>query len=469
MDRAGPCRCGVIRSGRAIVSDRFTIPAVGDPSAVVFPSMHRHALANGTRVWFIPHAGVPAVTVSLILDGGVAADPSDRPGLASLVGALVTEGAGGRDAIAMADAVARIGAHLSVDSGADISAVTLTTLTEHFEAGLGLVADVVQRPMFLAPDFDRARDLRRSRLIQASRSASTIADRGILSAVFGDHPYGHGAFGTTQSLEAMTVDELRGFWAQAWGPSRATLLVSGDIAASRVEAAAADAFGQWTSEARPPARLIVPEANIERRILVVNKPGASQSEIRVGHHGPPRRTPDYHALITLNALLGGQFTSRLNRNLRETRAITYGVRSSFEFRRVGGLFSCDTSVQGNATADAVSEILRECAKVSAAGDIQPEEIASAKASLTRGYVRHFETAVHLVRAMSQLVTHDLEPDVFDQFVPAVEGVEAAALTSAARSAILPDQAAVVVVGDMESVGPSLESLGRTVLPIQVEF
>jgi predicted Zn-dependent peptidase len=174
-------------------------------------------------------------------------------------------------------------------------------------------------------------------------------------------------------------------------------------------------------------------------------------------------------LLVLNAVLGGQFTSRLNRNLRETRAITYGVRSSFEMRRVGGLFSCDTSVQPDATAVAISEILRECRHVSVEGDVRPEELTQAKASLTRGYVRHFETASHLVRAMTQLATHDLPPEVFDEFVPAIEAVDVAAVTRVAGATVLPDQAAVIVVGDFGRIAESLSQLGRAATPIQIEF
>lgn len=451
------------------MTDRFTLPDVGAPASIAFPAIHRYALANGTRVWFIPHTGVPAVTLSIVMDGGVASDPADRHGLASLVGALLTEGAGGRDAIAMADALARIGAHLSVESGADISSVTLTTLSQHLDAGFRLLSDVVRRPMFVPADFERARDLRRTRLIQASRSPATIADRALLQAVFADHPYGHGAFGTTRSLAAMSLDELRTHWAQTWGPSRATLLVSGDVTARQVEAASEAAFGDWTSDARPPARLVVPAPNVERRILVVPRPDATQSELRVGHHGPPRRTPDYHALLALNAVLGGQFTSRLNRNLRETRAITYGVRSSFDMRRVGGMFAVDTSVQADATSDAIAEILRECRDITGDAQTQADELTRAKASLTRGYARHFETAAHLVRAMAQLATHGLDPDVFDQFVPAVERQDVSDLTRAAQDAILPDQAVIVVVGDVDRVGPSLDRIGRVVAQTQVEF
>ena len=135
MDRTRSRRRRVVRACKPVMSDRFSIPAVGAPSSISFPAVHRHALANGTRVWFIPHGGVPAVTASMVIDGGVAADPADRPGLASLVGALVTEGAGGRDAIAMADAVARIGGHIVVESGADV----------YFNSGRGSPGQVALR------------------------------------------------------------------------------------------------------------------------------------------------------------------------------------------------------------------------------------------------------------------------------------------------------------------------------------
>ena len=189
----------------------------------------------------------------------------------------------------------------------------------------------------------------------------------------------------------------------------------------------------------------------------------------MGHHGPPRRTADYHALITFNAALGGQFTSRLNRNLRETRAITYGVRSAFDMRRVGGLFSVDASVQADATADAIAEILRECREMTTDAPIREDELSSAKASLTRGYARHFETAAHLVRAMVQLAAHDLDPDVFDQFVTKIEQLDADVVTDAGRRAVVAEEAAVIVVGDFDRLGPSLERLGREVAANSVEF
>jgi predicted Zn-dependent peptidase len=169
--------------------------------------------------------------------------------------------------------------------------------------------------------------------------------------------------------------------------------------------------------------------------------------VRVGHLGPARSTPDYHALVTLNALLGGQFTSRINRNLRETRGITYGARSAFDFRRASGTFECSASVQGDATALAVSEIRRELEEIRGDRAITPAEIAWAKASLTRGYARGFETARQLVRAAATLVAFGLPAETFDEFVPGVEQLVEADLTAVARRYLQPEAAAVVVVGD----------------------
>src|SRR5262249_36263686 len=153
--------------------------------------------------------------------------------------------------------------------------------------------------------------------------------------------------------------------------------------------------------------------------------------------GPPRRTDAYHALVTLNAILGGQFTSRINRNLREEKAITYGAQSSFDFRRAAGAFSCDASVQSDATATAVTEILRECERIRVPGDVLAGELARGQASLTRGYVRNFETAAQLARAAAQLVIYGLPHDAFDRFVEAIEAIDDGGLTRAAQQYLQP--------------------------------
>ncbi len=449
------------------MTGRFTRPSAGAPTPVRFPPIVREQLDNGLRIWSVPFGAVPVANVTLVIARGTGDDPAHLHGLASLTGDLLDEGAGAHDAIALAEAFARAGTQLDIDVGPDAATLSCAGLARSLDRTLELMADVVCRPALGEPDFRRVRELRINRLRQLSRSAGTAADRAYVSAVFAHHAYGHGALGTTSSLDAMTIDDAREFWARKYGPSIATLIVVGDVVSADVTAAARRAFDGWvapvgasTAKATP----VVPDP----RILLVDRPGAAQSELRIGHVGPPRSTPDYHALIVLNALLGGQFTSRINRRLREEKGITYGAHTSFDLRRLAGSFSCDTSVQQDATADAIADVLQEFETIrrESVGD---DELAAARASLTRGYVRSFETVSQIARAAVQLTVHGLPDDTFNRFVPAVETISRDEVHAVASQRVRPDEATVVVVGDAAVCGASLERIGRPVVRVVPEF
>jgi zinc protease len=448
---------------------RFDLPVPGAPSAVAFPGVERSALANGLRIWSIQHSALPVVSFTLVLDHGIASDPPDRLGLTSLVASLVAESAGPRDAIALADAVARLGAHLEVQAGGEITTVSLMTLVKHTRPALDLLADIVRRPQLTADDFARVRELRLNRLRQSSRVAGTMADRALISAVFGDHPYGHGSLGTTAAIEATTIDEVRTFWHRTWSPAGATLIAVGDLDAASVRSEAERVLGDWPAGAFLPVVAPAPISRPARDVIAVHRAGAAQAEVRVGQIGPSRRTPAYHALITLNALLGGQFTSRINRNLREARAITYGARSGFDMRRAGGLFSCDASVQSDAAAVAAAEIQREFREVAGDHAVTADELDQARTSLTRGYVRHFETPGQIARAAVELATYDLPDDTYDRFVPAVTQLSVDDIAAAARASLQPDDCAIVIVTDLDKHREALGQLGRPVTETTVEF
>jgi predicted Zn-dependent peptidase len=449
------------------MSDRFTRPAPGEATPVRFPRITRAQLDNGLRVWTIPFGAIPVATVTLAIARGTGEDPPHQHGLASLTGDLLDEGAGDLDAIELAEAFARIGTQLDIDVGPDVMTVSCSGLSRALDRILELVASVVRRPRLEAPDFARVRELRVNRLRQLSRSAGTVADRAYVAAVFGDHAYGHGALGTTAALEAMSVDDTRGFWQGHIGPSIATLIVSGQVAPAEVTGAARRVFDTWDAAVGPSG---IGAASVvdDPRVLLVDRPGAAQSELRIGHVAPGRATPDYHPLVVLNAVLGGQFTSRINRRLREEKGITYGAHTSFDFRRLAGSFSCDTSVQTDATADAVADVLAEFGAVRGSL-VSGEELAAARASLTRGYVRNFETAGQIVRAATQLAVHDLPDDTFDRFVPAVEAVGSDAVLEAAGRHVRPEAATVVVVGDAGACAGPLERIGRPVEATTPEF
>jgi zinc protease len=455
------------------MSERFLLPDVGSPATVQFPPISRAVLDNGMRIWIIPRPELPVVAMGMVINHGTAADPRDRPGLVSLSSSMLDEGAGGRDSIALADAVSRIGGHLDIEVGSDATTVALTSLSRCFATAVDLLGDVVMRPHFADEDLRRVRDLRQSRLRQLSQSASAAADRIFLSSVFGHHPYGHGQFGTIASLEQITVEQVRNYWERAFAPASATLVMVGDVDQRSGLDRARAVFGDWraTSVAASMPLPVVhpPDPNLEPSISIVSRPGASQSEVRIGHLGPPRTIARYHAIVVLNAILGGQFTSRINRNLRETRGITYGASSTFDMRRRGGSFACASGVQSSATAVAVSEVLRELTEIRGITPVQPDEISRAKASLTRGYARQFETTAQLGRGAVVLATYGLADDTFDRFVPSIEAVTADDVSAAAAEYLHPDQASVVVVGDEELCRPELERLGRPVRTVTPEF
>jgi predicted Zn-dependent peptidase len=302
--------------------------------------------------------------------------------------------------------------------------------------------------------------LRANRLRQLRDVPSATADRTFATALYGRHPYGHLAIGTIDALERMVAADVRRFHRTRYSPANGVLIVVGDKPHSTVVEDAEGAFGSWAAGdgAGRAVAFEAPAAPADRLVLV-NRERAPQSELRVGHLGVSRRTPDYHALLVANLVLGGQFVSRLNMNLREHRGFTYGARSWFEFRLGPGPFQMSASVQTPATADAIAEMMREVRDLRDSRPITASELETARATLTRGYPRNFETADQLARSVAQLALYDLPDDYFSRFVPIVAALSLADVQAAAAAHLDPDRLMAVVVGDAGQVGPSLPALG----------
>ena len=440
--------------------DRSRLPPIGPDPAFEFPDIRRHESGNGTRVWTVEHREVPLVSVFVLLPVGAASDPTERPGLAALTGDLLDEGCGSLNALELHDALARIGAQLETEVGSDGTMLELTMLARHATRGLGLLADMVLRPRFEQRDFDRVRDLRLNRLVQLRDTPSALADRVYAEILFKGHPYGHLPIGTEGSLRALTLREVSAFHARAYRPSVATIVAVGDATHDRLAALVHGAFGEWKSPESdaPVVDRSQRTAQPGPRLAVVNRPAAAQSELRIGHVGPPRTSPDYHALLVMNMVLGGQFVSRINMNLREKKGYTYGARTSFDFRRAPGPFTLQASVQSDATTDAVREAIGEIRAIRGERPVTKEELELGRAALTRGYPRNFETADQVGRAAVQLALYDLPDDYFTTFVPKVLALTEADVTHAAAEHLDPSRLVTVIVGDREKIGPSLHRL-----------
>ena len=441
--------------------DRTRLPGFGPPPPFTFPEIRRSTLANGLRVWTIEHRAVPLLSTLLLVRRGSAADPDGMEGLAALTGDLLDEGCGELDALALHEALGRIGAQIETEIGSDATMLGLTVLGRFAPRGLSLLADMVQRPRLEAADFERVRDLRLNRLVQMRDMPPVLADRALTELLYHGHPYGHLAIGRETSLRALSLESVRSFHRAAYLPSGATIVIAGDATHDELVALVERAFGSWLTQVETAAVAGVTDqpSPPSTRIALLHRPGAAQSELRLGHVSVARSHPDYVQLLVLNMVLGGQFVSRINMNLRENKGYTYGARTSFDARRGPGPFVIQASVQSDATADAIREALREVEEIRGTRPITADELDTGRAALTRGYARNFETAEQVARAAAQLAMHDLPDDYYDTFVPRVLAVDEHAATSAAHRHLQPERMLTVVVGDRDRVGPGLESLG----------
>ena len=443
--------------------DRTRLPVPGPDRPFHFPRIVRRTLANGLELRAVRHRAVPIASMALLVPGGSSVDPAGSDGLVSMTAGLLDEGSRGRSALEIADRIARIGGELEIEAGLDAAVVGLTTLDRFFETGLALVHEIVTAPNLADDDFIRIRNLRLERLKQLRDHAAALAERVFARTLYGPHPYGHLSLGSEATLTSMRVERTREMHAALFTPNGSTLVVVGDREEDALLDAAAAAFGSW--RARPSALALDRDAALASpppaavRLGVIARPGAAQSELRIGHACAARSTPDYHALLILNAILGGEFVSRLNLNLRESKGYTYGVRTGFNLRRGIGPFVMQTSVGTDVTAPAVREALEEIDAIAERRPATGEEVAQAFASLSKGYPRGFETAGQVARSVTQLALHQLPDSYFEDFIPRLAQITAADVGAAARNYLTLTKMTTVIVGDLDKIQESLPGLG----------
>ena len=452
------CAVGVATAA-AQKPDRTTPPKPAPPPALKLPPIQKHKLANGLAVWIIEQHEVPLAQVNLVVRAGSATDPAGKFGLASLTAAMLDEGAGNKSALELADAIEFLGAQLSTSSSFDYSAVRLSTPVSQLADAVALMADVVVRPAFPANELERLRKERLTQLLQARDDPAAIVSIAFPRLVFGEkHRYGTAAGGTATELKALTLDDLRQFHRGYYRPEHATLLVVGDVTAAGVLPVLERAFGSWkgVGEAVPVAQVPAAAQLTRRQIYIIDKPGAAQSQIRIGWVGVPRSTPDYATLQVLNTILGGSFTSRLNTNLRETHGYSYGAASVFDERLSPGPFYATAGVQTDKTAEALKEFFNELTGI--LKPIPGEELEKAKNYVALGFPAEFESTGDLARKMEEQVVHNLPDEYFPSYIRSVVQTTGAGVEKAAARYIQPDKFAVVIVGDRKVIEPGIRAL-----------
>jgi zinc protease len=432
-------------------------PKAGEARALKLPEPASFQLPNGLTVLVNERPGLPIVSANLVVKTGSGANPPDKPGLANFTAAMLDEGAGARSALQIADEVARLGGSLTTGSTMDASQASATSLQRTFPQMLDLLADVVRRPTFLAEELERQRASRLASLVQQRENADTVATVVMSAALYGPgHPYGSTELGTEPSNKSIAREDLQKFWAQNFVPNNAALVVSGNVKAGELRPMVEKAFSDW-QKGTPGENAVGAPATTGSRLVVVDKPGAPQTQVRVASIGVPRNTPDYEALRIMNEALGGLFSSRINLNLREQHGYTYGAGSQFVFRRSAGPFLVASGVRTDVTGPAVSEIMKELNRIRDS-ELSAEELALAKDSLVRSLPSEFETSGRVAASTTDIYVYDLGLDYLSKLPARLTAVDVGAVKAAAQKYIVPDKMIVVVVGDRAAIAPALQKL-----------
>ena len=440
-------------------------PGASEPRPYHFPAFERHRLDNGLTVISAHLAGRPLIAAQLILEGGAGVEPTELAGVTALLARALPEGTEDRDAVAFVEAAERLGAEVHADAGWETLVATAEVPRRHLAPALLLMAEMLLQPALPSHEVDRLREERLNDLLQAAAEPRRRVERAFSAAIYApDVPYARLLGGDETTVPRLGREVLVARHASILDPREATLVVAGDLTdidlLDQVEAA----FGAWRATGGHPTRGRLADDAGPPRILVVDRPGSPQAEVRIGHVGLPRRIDDFHAVAVMSVILGGLFNSRLQRLLREERGYTYGIGAGFDFRRSAGPFAVRTAVQTEVTGPAIADILGELRRIREA-PIEVAELREARDFLIGVFPLRFEVAAQVVGAISGLVVHDLPDDELDRYRPVVAALTPEHVRDAALRHVRPDDASIVLVADADQVVPQLEAAG--IGPIEV--
>ena len=433
-------------------------PQPGQPRDYHFPAFERRTLANGMRLIVAPVPKLPVVSMMAIVDAGAACDPPGREGLAQLTARALIEGTAALDGVQLTERLEGIGGSVEPSADWDYVAASMTVTRERAPAALALLAEILMVPSFPAREIERLRNERHSEQLQQRAEPRGLADEMFTRFLYGPGSrYAEPEGGNERSILSITRGDIAAFHAERYRPGSTTLIIAGDITTSEASRMVDAHFGTWTGAAARAPVVVDRGASSARRIHVVAKEDAPQSEVRIGHVGVPRSHPDYFRVVIMNAILGGLFSSRINLNLREVHAYTYGAYSHYDWRRGAGPFVVSTAVKSDVTDGATKEILHEIERMR---DAEPseEELSLATSYLDGVFPIRYETTAAIAGALASLSVYGLPDDYFDRYRDNIRAVTGADVLVAARQHLHPEMLQLTVVGDPKAVRAPLERL-----------
>jgi zinc protease len=424
---------------------------------VTFPPFSVRSLSNGLQVVAVPHHEQPAVSLRLLVRAGGAQDPAGKPGVASFAASVLDQGTTTRSAEAIATAIDSIGGALGTGAGSDLTFIQAVVMKDSLAVALDLVADVAQHPAFDAEEIERQRQQILSGLRVSYDDPEYLAGTVFDRLVYGSHPYGRPDAGTPASIAAVTRDDLLAFHRTWFGPNNAILAIVGDVTPEEAFAGAERAFGDWKPALATAGSAPAPPPPA-RRLLVIDRPGAVQTEIRVGNIALSRRDPDYLALDLAMKILGGEGGNRLHRVLRSARGLTYGASADNNALKDSGDIVAETNTRSETTGEVLRLIVDEFWRLQRER-VSSRELADAQAYLTGSFPLTIETPSAIALQVLNTVFYGLDLDELQTYRERVNAVTPDDIQRVARKYLHPDQLTIVLVGDASVFTPQLAGAG----------
>ena len=441
--------------------DRSHLPDVDMPPDAPLPALESATLSSGLKVVLARRSAVPVVGLSMVIDGGYAADTAELPGLSSITMAMLDQGTTSRSALQIADELASLGADLSASSGLDVASVRLSVLTENLDPALGLFADVLLHPAFPEADLARVKKTTIARIQQEKVDPFDVSLRVLPALLYGPgHAYSQPltGSGTEASVTAMTRGDVAAYHRTWFKPNHATLVAVGDIGMAELASKLERALQGWAPGDVPAKNVALVAPQPRDRLFIVDRPGAEQSVIIAGQLIPPKNNPDEFAFVTFNNAFGGAFTSRVNMNLREDKHWSYGARSFAFDARGQRMWFTFAPVQTDKTKDSLSEVLAELKAVTRGRPITADEVREAQDRQTRRLAGRWETGRAVMAAIQEMIVFDLPLDYYAKFIERVRAVTPADVSSTVSKLVTPGQLIWVVVGDRAKIEAALDQL-----------
>jgi predicted Zn-dependent peptidase len=438
------------------------MPAATARKPFIAPAFSRHQLSNGLEVWISPWHTLPLVATRLLVATGSTHDKGPQAGLAQLTATLWDQGTKELTSTQLAEALDALGTSLDIGSNVDTTELSFTVETQALAKTLELVGQMIAEPRFDESDFQREQQLQLSELASGPDSASWIAERVFPTLLFGEkHAWGSPGLGYASTVKALTREQVQQSYRERFAPQKSVLIVVGDVDPSTLLPLLESAFAAWKTPAATPAAPAAAQIAATGPIYFVDKPGAVQSVIMVGRTWRERLDPAYLATRIGNRILGGDFLSRINQNLRERNGFTYGARSGFDYHRDFSEWTVQTSVRSEVTGAALREILSELQGVASDRPLTESEVLTARDAEGNTFPEAFETPGRIAGALAQMALFQLPDDYFVKFVEQLDQTSPDQVANAMVPLVARDQNLILIVGNRGVVEPNLAEAGFT--------